>query len=240
MVQTEKVWAAADASALPRLVALNRLDRDRASLERSLASLRESCSRSVIPIQLPIGEEKEFRGVVDLVSKKAFLFKADGSGTFTEGAVPGRHDGRRRRRARGADRDGRRERREADGAFLRGRHADRRGAGRRPAERDAGRQAVPAGLHVGAAEHRRAAAARRDRRLPAVARRPPVQRRRQGRRRRRARGRREGPAVGVRLEDDRRSVRRPHHDVPRRLRRDEGRFDRAQQDARTRRSGSAT
>jgi len=41
MVQTEKVWAAADGSGLPRLVALNRLDRDRASLERSLASLRE-------------------------------------------------------------------------------------------------------------------------------------------------------------------------------------------------------
>jgi elongation factor G len=88
MVQTEKVWAAADGSGLPRLVALNRLDRDRASLERSLASLRESCSRSVVPIQLPIGEEKEFRGVVDLVSKRAFLFKGDGSGTFTEGAVP--------------------------------------------------------------------------------------------------------------------------------------------------------
>ena len=88
LVQTEKVWAAAEASELPRLVALNRLDRDRASLERSLASLRESCSRSVIPIQLPIGEEKEFRGVVDLVAKRAFLFKEDGSGTFTESAVP--------------------------------------------------------------------------------------------------------------------------------------------------------
>jgi len=88
MVQTEKVWADADELELPRFVVLNRLDRDRASLERSLQSLRESCSRAVVPIQLPIGEEKNFRGVVDLVSKKAFTFKTDESGTFTEGAIP--------------------------------------------------------------------------------------------------------------------------------------------------------
>jgi len=88
MVQTEKVWAAAEESRLPRVVAINRLDRERASLERALASLRDSCSRSVIPIQLPIGEEKDFRGVVDLVSKKAFVFKPDSSGAFSEVAVP--------------------------------------------------------------------------------------------------------------------------------------------------------
>jgi elongation factor G len=88
MVQTEKVWTAAVELGLPRLVVLNRLDRDRASLERSLQSLRDTCDRTVIPIQLPIGEEKSFRGVVDLVSRKAFLYHADESGTFTEGAVP--------------------------------------------------------------------------------------------------------------------------------------------------------
>src|SRR6266566_7022305 len=54
MVQTEKVWASADEGGLPRLVVVNRLDRERASLDRTLASLRESCSRAVIPIQLPI------------------------------------------------------------------------------------------------------------------------------------------------------------------------------------------
>src|SRR3954467_10313705 len=52
MVQTEKVWAAAEELALPRIVVVNRLDRERASLERSLQSLRESCNRTVIPIQL--------------------------------------------------------------------------------------------------------------------------------------------------------------------------------------------
>ena len=89
MVQTEKVWAAAEELQLPRIVVLNRLDRDRASLDRSLQSLRESCGRTVIPIQLPIGEEKGFKGVVDLVSRKAFTYQADESGKFTEGAVPG-------------------------------------------------------------------------------------------------------------------------------------------------------
>src|SRR5256885_5465020 len=88
MVQTEKIWAASEDLGLPRLVVVNRLDRERSSLERTLGSLREACNRTVIPIQLPIGDEKNFRGVVDLVSKKAFLFQTDESGRFTEGAVP--------------------------------------------------------------------------------------------------------------------------------------------------------
>ena len=58
-----------------------------ASLERSLQSLREACSRMVIPIQLPIGEEKGFKGVVDLVTRKAHLFQTDESGKFTTGDV---------------------------------------------------------------------------------------------------------------------------------------------------------
>jgi|KBSMisStandDraft_5_1062788.scaffolds.fasta_scaffold03083_4 elongation factor G len=88
MVQTEKVWETSDDLRLPRLVVLNRLDRERASLERSLESLREACNRTVIPIQLPIGDEKNFRGIVDLITRKAFVFKTDGSGAFTEGPVP--------------------------------------------------------------------------------------------------------------------------------------------------------
>src|SRR5882672_5365714 len=83
MVQTEKVWEAANETGLPRLVVVNRLDRERASLERSLQSLRDTCDRAVVPIQLPIGEEKAFKGIVDLVTKKAFVFEAGGSGKFT-------------------------------------------------------------------------------------------------------------------------------------------------------------
>jgi elongation factor G len=88
MVQTEKVWEIAQEFALPRMVVINRIDRDRASLERTLQSLREVCNRTVIPIQLPIGEEKSFKGVVDLIGKKAITFQSDESGKFTTGDVP--------------------------------------------------------------------------------------------------------------------------------------------------------
>jgi elongation factor G len=87
-VQTEKTWQAADELKLPRLVVVNRLDRERASLERTLQSIHGTLSRTVIPVQLPIGEERSFRGVVDLVSQKAYLYQPDGSGKMTEAAIP--------------------------------------------------------------------------------------------------------------------------------------------------------
>src|SRR3954469_7889969 len=87
-VSTEKVWEVATELGVPRLVVLNRVDRERASLERSIESLRVVFGRTVIPIQLPIGEEKAFRGLVDLVAMRAWTFPADGSGKATEGDVP--------------------------------------------------------------------------------------------------------------------------------------------------------
>ena len=87
-VQTEKVWAISEEFELPRLVVLNRLDRERASLDRSLASLREVCGREVVPIQIPIGEEKSFSGLVDLVAMKAMSFATDGSGMPSERDIP--------------------------------------------------------------------------------------------------------------------------------------------------------
>ena len=67
---------------------MNRLERDRASLDRTLESLRRDCAREIAPIQLPLGEERGFTGVVDLVRMKALTFAADGSGTVTEGEIP--------------------------------------------------------------------------------------------------------------------------------------------------------
>jgi len=84
-VSTEKVWAFADELKLPRIVVLNRVDRERASLTRSLESLQAVFGRAVVPIQLPIGEEKSFKGVVDLVAQKAWTF-ADGKASET--AIP--------------------------------------------------------------------------------------------------------------------------------------------------------
>ena len=87
-VLTEKVWTATEELGLPCLVVLNRLDRERASLSRSLASLHEAFGRTIVPIQLPIGEEKDFRGVVNLIAMKAITFSTDGRGTPTVGDVP--------------------------------------------------------------------------------------------------------------------------------------------------------
>jgi len=87
-VSTEKVWSYAEEAQLPRLIVLNRLDRERASLERSVASMRATLGRNCVPVQLPIGQEKDFKGVIDLVGMKAYTFAADGSGKMTEGAVP--------------------------------------------------------------------------------------------------------------------------------------------------------
>ena len=86
-VITEKVWTAAAELDLPCLVALNRLDRERGSLERSLESLQAGFGRTVVPIQLPIGAEHDFRGVVDLVAMKAVTFDGDGR-TAAVGEVP--------------------------------------------------------------------------------------------------------------------------------------------------------
>ena len=87
-VQTEKVWNIAQELELSCLVVLNRIDRERASLDRSLASLREICGREIVPIQLPIGEEHDFAGIVDLVAMKAVTFAPDGKREPSEGHIP--------------------------------------------------------------------------------------------------------------------------------------------------------
>jgi elongation factor G len=87
-VQTEKLWSEAASLNLPRIVAVNRLERDRASLERTLESLHRDCAREIVPTQLPIGEERNFTGVVDLIRMKALTFAPDSSGKITEGDVP--------------------------------------------------------------------------------------------------------------------------------------------------------
>ncbi len=86
-VSTEKMWSAAQDLEVPRMVVLNRLDRERASLERSLESLRTAFGRTVIPVQLPIGEEKGFKGVVDLVTMTGWTFSGE-SGKPSQVDVP--------------------------------------------------------------------------------------------------------------------------------------------------------
>ena len=65
-VTTEKVWKFADEYSLPRLVIVNKLDRERASFSRTLEALQKKFGKQIVPIQLPIGEEHAFSGVIDL------------------------------------------------------------------------------------------------------------------------------------------------------------------------------
>ncbi len=87
-VQTEKVWEFAEEFHLPRAIVIDKLDRDRASFDRTLANLQEVFGRAVVPIQLPIGAEKEFRGIIDLVRMKAYIYAPDGSGKGQEAEIP--------------------------------------------------------------------------------------------------------------------------------------------------------
>ena len=125
-VQTEKAWEECEANGLPRLVVFSRMDRDRSSLERTLESVQATFGRAVVPIQMPIGEEKNFKGVVDLVAMKAYTWAGDGSAEGDRDAGPRRPGRQGDRRPRRPDRDGRRGRRQPDGEVLRGRHADAR------------------------------------------------------------------------------------------------------------------
>jgi elongation factor G len=76
-VQTEVAWARADAHGLARLVVVNRLDRENAAFERTVESLRGRYGTRVVPVQIPIGAEGGFRGIVDLVGMRAYLDGSD-------------------------------------------------------------------------------------------------------------------------------------------------------------------
>ena len=87
-VQTEKVWAFANEFQIPRVVIINKLDRERADFQRALESVQETFGRTAVPIQIPIGSERDFKGVVDLIRMKAYTYTLDGDGKGKEGDIP--------------------------------------------------------------------------------------------------------------------------------------------------------
>ncbi len=87
-VQTEKVWGFAEEFKLPRAIVVNKLDRERADFERALVSIQERFGRIAVPIQLPIGSERDFNGIIDLIRMVAFTYTPDGDGKGTEGEIP--------------------------------------------------------------------------------------------------------------------------------------------------------
>jgi len=87
-VGTEKVWEMLEEDLLPRLFVINKLDRENASFNRTLESIGQFFGREAVPVQIPIGEEKDFSGVIDLIKQKALIFERDESGKFREEDIP--------------------------------------------------------------------------------------------------------------------------------------------------------
>jgi elongation factor G len=87
-VMTERVWDYATEYDQPRAFVINWMDRELASFERALESIHAVFGRTAVPIQLPIGSEKNFRGVVDLVTMKALIYTPDGDGKAKIEEIP--------------------------------------------------------------------------------------------------------------------------------------------------------
>jgi elongation factor G len=87
-VGTEKVWEIVEQFGLPRLLVVNKMDRENAHFGRAVESIHEFFGRQAVAVQLPIGEEKDFAGVVDIVERKAYVFEKDESGKMSESEIP--------------------------------------------------------------------------------------------------------------------------------------------------------
>ena len=77
-VQTEQAWAFAEEFNLPSIIFINKLDRERADFSRTYKDAAESFEPKPVTLQLPIGSEDDFKGVVDLVGMKAYTYDAKG------------------------------------------------------------------------------------------------------------------------------------------------------------------
>lgn len=87
-VGTEKVWAFAEEQKLPKIVFINRMDRERADFFQTLDAVSRTFEIKATPIAIPIGEEDDFSGIVDLIKQKAYVYDKDGSGTFETTDIP--------------------------------------------------------------------------------------------------------------------------------------------------------
>jgi elongation factor G len=85
-VQTEVAWELAVEAGLPRAILINKLDRERASFERTLEQLVAAFGTQVAPLELPLGEEHDFEGVLDLLDRKAYRYGSEP--TATQGEWP--------------------------------------------------------------------------------------------------------------------------------------------------------
>lgn len=86
--QSETVWRQADKYNVPRMCFINKLDRTGASFWRSYQSIIDRLTKNAFPIQIPIGEEANFKGIVDLIRMEATIFNDDMGTDFTVGEIP--------------------------------------------------------------------------------------------------------------------------------------------------------
>ena len=88
-VGTEQMWRYADERGCPRLVFVNKMERENADFNMAFHSIQEVLGKKCAPVQLPIGSQQQFRGIIDLVTMKAYTFQpGDTSGKVTEGEIP--------------------------------------------------------------------------------------------------------------------------------------------------------
>lgn len=87
-VQTEKTWSIAEHYGLARAFVINKLDRERADFDRTLESIHSVFGRHAVPIHLPIGKERDFKGIIDLITMKAYVYTPDGDGKAKEIDIP--------------------------------------------------------------------------------------------------------------------------------------------------------
>jgi elongation factor G len=87
-VQTEEVWAWANEFEIPRIAFVNKLDRERANFFRAIDDMEKSLKARGVAIQIPLGIEEGFEGVIDLIKMKAYRYAKDRSGAFTEVEIP--------------------------------------------------------------------------------------------------------------------------------------------------------
>ncbi|KRN89844.1 elongation factor G [Ligilactobacillus ceti] len=87
--QTENVWRQATTYGVPRIVFLNKMDKTGANFDYAVSTIEDRLQANPLPVQMPIGAETEFQGVIDLIEMKADLYDADASGTnYTVVDVP--------------------------------------------------------------------------------------------------------------------------------------------------------
>jgi len=87
-VGTEQVWQMAAERQLPRILFINKMDRENADFDRVLTSARDAFGTAVAPIQFPIGSEKGFKGFVNLIDEVALIFHDNHDGGFEVGPIP--------------------------------------------------------------------------------------------------------------------------------------------------------